>query len=50
MSMSREKMCFLLVQAGRLIAENPRVKELDFNPVIASADDAVIVDARIIVA
>jgi len=49
MSMSKEKMAFLLVQASRLIAENPRVREVDFNPVIASADNAVIVDARIIV-
>jgi len=38
----------LLVKVSRFIAANPRVKELDLNPVIAYPDGAVAVDVRII--
>ncbi|MFA6049015.1 MAG: acetate--CoA ligase family protein [Candidatus Micrarchaeia archaeon] len=39
----------MLSQTARLLMENKNVVELDFNPVIASTNNASIVDARIIV-
>ena len=47
--MNEEKMISLLLKTSSLMAENPQIKELDFNPVIANEESAVIVDARIIV-
>lgn len=38
----------LLLQVSRFVAENPEIKELDVNPIIAYRDGAVAVDARII--
>jgi hypothetical protein len=38
----------LLVRTSRLLEREPRVTELDFNPVIADARKALIVDARIV--
>lgn len=37
-----------LVQFSRLIAENPRIKECDINPLIASHEGIVALDARIV--
>lgn len=36
----------ILLQVSDLICELPMIKELDINPVIVSADEAVVVDAR----
>jgi len=38
----------LLVRTSRLVSDNPDVKELDFNPVIAHAEGYEIVDVRIV--
>jgi acyl-CoA synthetase (NDP forming) len=38
----------LLVNASRMIEENPQICEMDLNPVIATADACYAVDARII--
>lgn len=38
----------LLVQASKLLADNPEINELDFNPVKISKEGAVVLDARII--
>jgi acyl-CoA synthetase (NDP forming) len=38
----------LLLQVSQFVAENPRVRELDLNPVFAYRDGAVAVDARIV--
>jgi acetate---CoA ligase (ADP-forming) len=38
----------LLLKVSRMIEENPEIKEMDINPLIAYADGAVAVDARII--
>jgi len=38
----------VLVKLSRLVQMEPDIKELDLNPVIASSDDAVVVDARVI--
>jgi acetate---CoA ligase (ADP-forming) subunit beta len=40
----------MLLAVSEFIAANPQVNELDLNPVFASADGAVAVDARIVVA
>lgn len=39
----------LLTQTSRFLERNPQITELDFNPVIADARHAHIVDARIVV-
>ena len=39
----------LIVKVSEFIEKNPRVKELDINPLIAYGDGAVAVDARIII-
>ncbi len=49
MKASSDAVSDLLLRASKLMMENPKVVELDFNPVIASARDASVVDARIIV-
>ncbi len=38
----------LLVKVSDFIAKNPQIKELDLNPVIASPDGVLAVDARIV--
>lgn len=38
----------LLLKVSRFVEENPDMEELDINPVIASRDGAVVVDARIV--
>lgn len=38
----------ILLQVSALVEQNPRIKELDLNPVIASSESAIAVDARII--
>jgi acetate---CoA ligase (ADP-forming) len=37
----------VLLRASGLVEDHPAIAELDFNPVIASADGALIVDARV---
>ncbi|VVC71685.1 Acetate--CoA ligase [ADP-forming] I subunit beta [uncultured archaeon] len=38
----------LLMSVGKLLVEHPEIAELDFNPVIATADGAYVVDARVV--
>jgi len=38
-----------LIKFSQLIIDHPEIKELDINPIIASGDDLVAVDARIII-
>src|SRR5208337_103466 len=38
----------ILLATSRLITENSEIVEIDFNPVIARENDAIVVDARII--
>jgi len=38
----------LLVNASRMVEENPQITEMDMNPVIATADGCYAVDARIL--
>ncbi|HET9870865.1 MAG TPA: GNAT family N-acetyltransferase, partial [bacterium] len=38
----------LLVQFSRLVAEQPLIKEMDINPLLASPDGLVAVDARVV--
>ena len=38
----------LLVRFGQLVVEQPAVKELDINPLLASADALVALDARVV--
>jgi acyl-CoA synthetase (NDP forming) len=40
----------IILQVSKFVAEHPEVEELDLNPVLAYADGAVAVDARIILA
>lgn len=46
----REAIADVLLRVGRLLADHPQVVELDINPLLASEDGAVAVDARIRVA
>ena len=39
---------FLLVAFGQLVAEQPRIKEMDINPLLVSADGCLALDARIV--
>ncbi len=39
----------LLLKVSDFIAKNPRIKELDLNPVIASPEGVIIADARIVI-
>lgn len=43
-----EALISLLVSLSRLVASEPRIREVDLNPVVARADGVDIVDARII--
>src|SRR5262249_57285738 len=38
----------LLVLFGQLVVEQPRIREIDINPLIASADRLVALDARVV--
>jgi acetyl-CoA synthetase (ADP-forming) len=38
----------LILKISKLIEENPQIKELELNPIVAFADGAVALDARII--
>jgi acetyl-CoA synthetase (ADP-forming) len=38
----------IILKVSKLIEENPRIKELELNPIFAYRDKAVAVDARII--
>jgi len=44
----REKIMDLLLRTSRLLEDNLHITELDFNPVIADGEKALVVDARII--
>ncbi len=39
----------LLVRFGRLVAENPAIREIDINPLLASPEQLLALDARVIV-
>jgi acetyltransferase len=39
----------LMVRFGQLICENPWIKELDINPLLASSDQLLALDARVVV-
>ena len=39
----------LLVAFSNLVVENPRIKEIDINPLLVSADQIIALDARVIV-
>jgi acetyltransferase len=38
----------MIVNLSNLIKNNPEIKELDLNPVIATPDNVIAVDARIL--
>lgn len=38
----------VIINFSRLIAENPRIKECDINPILASEDEIIALDARIL--
>ncbi|MEM1282812.1 MAG: bifunctional acetate--CoA ligase family protein/GNAT family N-acetyltransferase [Chlamydiota bacterium] len=38
----------VLVHFSQLIVENPRIKELDINPLLVSADEIIALDARVV--
>jgi acyl-CoA synthetase (NDP forming) len=40
----------MILKVAQLVEQNPQIKELDLNPVFAYRDEAIAVDARIIVA
>ncbi len=44
---SKHKILSLLMKTSALLEENKNITELDFNPVIASLDNAWVVDARL---
>ncbi|HKB53434.1 MAG TPA: acetate--CoA ligase family protein, partial [Ramlibacter sp.] len=43
-----EKLQALLVNFSQLVVEQPRIKELDINPVLASAESLLALDARVV--
>ncbi len=43
-----DKMCEILITMGRIGLENPRVKEIDINPIILSGPNPVAVDALVV--
>jgi len=45
---NREVIIKILESASRMVTENPEISELDLNPVIANENEAVAVDARIV--
>jgi len=45
----RNQVAGLVVSVGDLLLEHPEIQEIDLNPVVATAEGCVAVDARIIV-
>jgi 3-hydroxypropionyl-CoA synthetase (ADP-forming) len=45
---NREVLIKILEAVSRMVTENPEITELDLNPVIANENDAVAVDARVV--
>jgi len=45
---NKEKIIELVMNTAKMLEENPQITELDFNPVIADENKAMVVDARII--
>ncbi|SON54514.1 Succinyl-CoA ligase [ADP-forming] subunit alpha [Hartmannibacter diazotrophicus] len=43
----RQALAVLLVKLSQLVAENPEIREIDLNPVIADSEAITIVDARV---
>lgn len=43
-----DKLAELLVKFSQMIIENPRIKECDINPLLASSDGCIALDARIV--
>ncbi|HUG62805.1 MAG TPA: GNAT family N-acetyltransferase, partial [Methylomirabilota bacterium] len=43
----RERLATLLVKLSLLVADEPRIREIDLNPIIADAERVITVDARI---
>jgi acetyltransferase len=48
-AMNVDKIAGVLVSLGRLLDEQPQIKEADFNPVLPYQDGCIAVDARIII-
>jgi len=42
------KLAKALINLGNLVSENPFIKEVDFNPVMAKGDDILVIDPKII--
>ena len=45
-----DRLVNMLLSVSKLVMENPQIEELDLNPVSVSPDDAIVLDARIILA
>lgn len=43
-----EALALIMVQFSQLVVEQPRIKEIDINPLLASADRLIALDARIV--
>jgi acetyltransferase len=43
-----EALARLMVRFSQLVVEQPRIKEIDINPLLASADEIIALDARIV--
>lgn len=43
-----EKLANILVHFSQLIVENPLIKEMDINPILASSEEIIAVDARVL--
>jgi hypothetical protein len=39
----------ILINLSRMALEHPEIKEIDFNPVMATENSAIIVDARVMI-
>jgi acetate---CoA ligase (ADP-forming) len=48
-SVNIEMLATLLVKISKMAVERPEIKEIDFNPVMASVDQVAVVDARVMV-
>lgn len=48
-SVDFEMLSQIIVNLSRLTLEHPEIKEIDLNPVIATEDSAIIVDARVMI-
>ena len=49
-SVDLDALASLLVRFGDLIVENPRIREIDVNPLLASASGLLALDARVVLA